>query len=103
MTKKIIEFPLKHAVKLVPVKGDTQVEVVTNGDVLIKDSTPSPDPQPRSILLAESIYGRLTSSPGGMKHTVKIILPAELATRQNFLLEVHALFDNLLLEQEFGL
>ena len=100
---KIIEFKLNNPVKLIPLKGKTNVEVSTTGEVLIQDPAPSPDPRPRDIVLAESIYGRLTSTPAGMNHSVKITFPAKMATRENFLLEVHALFDNLMLEQELGI
>lgn len=103
MRKKIIQFPLNNAVKIVPLTGKTNVEVSTTGEVLIHDPAPSPDPRPRDIILTESIYGRLTSTPCGINHSVKITFPARLATRENFLLEVHALFDNLMLEQEFGI
>lgn len=101
--KKIIEFKLNNPVKLIPLKGTTSVEVSTTGEVLIHDPAPSPDPRPRDIILTESIYGKLTSTPCGINHSVKITFPARLATRENFLLEVHALFDNLMLEQEFGI
>jgi len=98
---KTIQFPLLNAVKLVPLKGKTQVEIATTGEVAVYDPAPSPEPRPRNIVLAESIYGKLTSTPAGMNHIVKITLPADMATRENFLLEVHALFDNLLLEENF--
>lgn len=100
---KKFNFALNNAIKLVPLKGNTNVEVVTTGDVLIQDPSPSHNPRPRDIVLSESIYGKLTSTPGGMNHSVKITFPAAEATRKNFLLEVHALFDNLMLEQEFGI
>ncbi len=96
--KKRIQFPLRNAVKLIPLKGETNVEVTTTGDVLIKDPAPCNPPRQRSILLAQSIYGKLTSSPGGLNHSVKITFPVEEATRENFLLEVQAIFDNLLLD-----
>lgn len=103
MAKKIIQFPLNNAVRIVPIKGKTNVELVTTGEVLIQDPAPSPNPRPRDIVLAESIYGKLTSTPAGMNTSVKITFPREMATRKNFILEVHALFDNLMLEQELGI
>lgn len=99
MAKKTIEFPLRNAVKLVPLKGKTEVTVTTTGDVMINDATPTAEHRVRSITLAETNYGRLSVSPGGMNTTVKVILPSDMATKENFLLEVHALFDQMILER----
>lgn len=97
--KTIIEFELQNAVKLVPLTGKTSVKVTTTGDVLINDPAPSAVPRVRSIKIAETQFGCLSVSPGGMNTTVKIILPTEMASKENFLLEVHALFDQMKLEE----
>lgn len=99
MRKKIIEFQLLRAVKMVPVKGKTDVKVATTGDVLIIDPAPRAEPRVRSIKLAETQFGTLSVSPKGINTTLKIILPTVIATKENFLLEVHALFDQMRLEE----
>lgn len=99
MGKKIIEFPLLNAVKLVPLRGKTNVMVTTTGEVLVSDPEPSAEPRVRSITLAKTDYGRLSVSPAGQNTTVKVILPTDMATREQFLLEVHALFDLVILEK----
>lgn len=97
--KRIYEFPLLNAVKLVPRKGKTDVTVITTGEVDIIDPAPRAEPRVRRIKLAETQFGTLSVSPKGMNTTVKIIMPSEMATKENFLLEVHALFDQMRLEE----
>lgn len=99
MRKKFIEFPLLNAVKLVPRKGKTDVTVITTGEVDIIDPAPSAEPRERCIEMAKTSHGHITKSPAGLNTTLKIILPTVIATKENFLLEVHALFDLMKLEE----
>ena len=91
-----IEFPLLSSVRLTPLSGDTTVCLVTTGDVVITDQHPSgATPRPHSIPIARTERGLLSSSPKGFVFTLKVILPVELASEEEFLRQVRLLFEKM--------
>lgn len=90
--KKIIEFKLKSPVKLVNMVGDTDVRIVTNGEVMIIDNLIS-EHRERMVKLCETKHAVLTQSPGGLRRTVKINLPTEKMSCEEVIRQVMILFD----------
>ena len=90
--KKIIEFKLKSPVKLVNMVGDTDVRIVTNGEVMIIDGLIS-EHRERAVKLCETKHAVLTQSPGGNRRTVKINLPTDVMSREEAVRQVMHLFD----------
>lgn len=91
--KKKINFPLLSSVRLSPISGETDVEITTSGNVLVSDYHPVRPRGPRSIPIAKTRYGALSSSPKGNYVTLKVILPFDMASEREFHRQVEMLFD----------
>ena len=94
-------FNLLHAVRLIPIKGETQVTVETNGICEIKDLIPKLH-EPKYRLLAGTLHGRYYRSRGGLNRIIKITLPAEVASKEKFVEEMFTLFNILELHKGFN-
>ena len=95
---KKINFPLRKPVRLTPLKGDTEVYIETSGDVIVSDYVPAARKKEPRIRVASTERAELSSSPKGYLFTLKIILPAEIATEREFHKQVNLLFDSMLQE-----
>lgn len=96
---KKISFPLKTPVRITPLKGDTNVDVVTSGDVLVSEcNTNSRKREPR-IEVVSTDRGCITCSPKGYLMTLKVILPTEMASEREYHKQVNMLFDKMLSEE----
>lgn len=90
--KQIIEFPLTRPTHLVPLSGDTQVKVITNGRVSIRENHDYRKRDPYHCLVTTD-FGRLFLSPHGQTMTAKIILPIEEANEKEFYHQLRLLFE----------
>lgn len=91
---KQIEFKLTRPVRLAPISGNTDVTVRTSGDVLISECECT-DHRQRSIPITSTKRATLYRSPMGLNHTVKIILPCDMATEHEFQRQLTMLFSRL--------
>lgn len=84
-------FRLEAPVRLVPLKGETTVDIKTTGSykVIVKSVS---NPKPPVSRLSHSDHGRLTQSPAGHSRTVKITLPEGGWEYEDFLREMFILF-----------
>ena len=62
---------------LIPISGQTDVQVETTGRVKILDFTPSDTPREKSIKLCSTKYAKMWLSPAGVNRTIKICMPAK--------------------------
>lgn len=91
MTYKTIQFDLKNPVRLIPLKGETNVNVRTNGDVMIiEDRTDSP--RRRDIVQSDTGVARLKITPGGQFRKVEICLRTDESCCERFYEEMENLF-----------
>lgn len=90
---RTVEFTLQSPVRITPLSGQTHVSIQTNGEVIVSDITPSSQPRPRSVTLADTGNGTLSRSPRGLNRTIKITLPLAEATEFDFHREVGLLFE----------
>lgn len=81
--KKDIIFTLERSVRITPVRGNSKVQVSTDGEVQITNVLPRL-PRVRRIVEASTFYGTLTHSPKCLFRTVRITLPFEEASEKNF-------------------
>lgn len=96
---KRIEFPLTRSVRLTPLSGQTQVALTTTGDVLVSNYLPVRPYCQRSVPVVATERGQITSSPKGCYLTMKVILPAEIASEREFHRQVELLFDEMKLDR----
>lgn len=94
MATKTIEFELKKATTLVPLKGKTSVTVKTTGKVMVIDSEKSEDAYlPKYYTIVGNINSRLMLSRHGRFRKLEVRLPSEESSREAFIREVNNLFD----------
>lgn len=94
---KQIEFVLERPVRLVPMRGESDVIIRTTGDVLVHDCSPS-EHRLKSITLTETQRASLKRSPMGLYQTVKIRLPLNEASEHEFHRQLTMLFDNVMID-----
>lgn len=96
---KKITFPLKRPVRITPLKGDTEVNVVTSGDVIVSECKADSCKREPPIKVVSTDRGCITCSPKGYMMTLKVILPTEMASEREYLKQVNMLFDKMLAEE----
>lgn len=84
---------MEQPIKLVPVCGDTEVEIETSGEYEVIDCKATVHRGPRQIVLAATEFATLSRSPMGMNRTVRVTLPTEMATMDNFIQQVESVFE----------
>lgn len=110
MAKKFkkVSFVLNRPVRLAPKSGTTQVDIRTTGCFALNEEEPKmPLPfedaarvccttyvpySERQFTLCATPHARLSRSPQGRLRTVKVILPWEMASEEQFVREVRKLF-----------
>lgn len=96
---KKISFQLTKPVRITPLKGDSKVDVVTSGDVVVSEYNANPRKREPRIEVVSTERGSITCSPKGYLMTLKIILPAEMASEREYHKQVNMLFDKMLSEE----
>lgn len=96
---KKIAFELTKPVRITPLKGDTEVEIITSGDVLVSAHNSNTRKREPRIEVVSTERGNITCSPKGYLMTLKIILPTEMASEREYHRQVNMLFDKMLSEE----
>lgn len=96
MEKRKIVFELTKPVRLIPIVGESDVEITTTGDVLVVDCLPT-EHRVRSVTIAETQKASLKRSPHGLYRTVSIRVRADQATETEFHRQLSILFEMALI------
>lgn len=92
---KTVNMSLERPVRIIPLNGETSLNIVSTGDYIISHTSTSDAPRVRAITLADTGKAVLSKSPMGANRTLKIILASEEASKEEFMRQVEMVWNKM--------